>query len=247
MKRFLLCFLAICTLFSCAVPAYADFVFSRKKEVSMPYSTMEYRELGWSVEELVSHFEELGFSEIKIDLIETFDETRIGNYTVNIEDSSANSWIVQYNGFEKGDVFRTHLEIVISGYTLVPTLTVENCAEFTELVNMDNGYSEKPERLASFMQAHHGEYIEFDGIIIDWYDEWFWNSVSLTVAVEGSEQTSFSWNTISLSELGMTGDYHYNKYRVGLIGEGMKAHVIAKIHYADNMWSLEIDSMEIIK
>lgn len=247
MKRFWFYLLVICTFISYIVPAHADFEVPWKKEVSMPYSTQEYREMGWSVEELVNHFEELGFSEIKLDLIETFDETRAGNYLVNIEDTSANSWFTEYRKFEKGEVIRPSLKICISGYKVVPTLTVDNCDDFANLVNMDSDSSERSELIASFMQAHNGEYIEFDGLIIEWYDEWFWNSVSLTIAVEGSEQTNFSWDTISLSDLGMTGNYHYNEYRVGLISEGMKTHVIAKIDWADNTWSLKIDSIEIIE
>lgn len=215
--------------------------------VSMPYSSNEYKELDWSVEELVAHFEELGFSDIKTDVWETFDENQARICRVAIEDTSADSWFTEYKDFDKDEEFGTHLEIYISAYTLVPTLTVDNCAEFAELVTMDSENPEKPESLASFMQTHDGDYLEFDGIITDWYDElWFAGGVSFTISVEGSDQMSFSWETMGLIDLDMTGEYHYNNYNTGLITEGMKVHVLAKIDYVEGSWSLEIDSMQII-
>ena len=213
----------------------------------MPYSSTEYKEMNWSVEELIAHFEELGFSDIKTDVWETFDENQARICRVAIEDTSADSWFTEYKDFEKGEEYGTYLEVYISAYTLIPTLTVDNCDEFAELVNLNSDSPEKAERLSSFMQTHDGNYLEFDGTITSWYDEFFWTSVSVTVAVEDSDQMSFSWGTISLSELGMSGDYHYNKYHAGLITEGMKVHVLAQIDYTEDGWALEIDSMQIIE
>jgi hypothetical protein len=216
-------------------------------EVSMPYGSAEYEGQEWSVEELVEHFKELGFSEIKTDVIETFDKDQARICRVAIEDIFSDSWTMGYKDFEKGESIGTHLEVFISAYTLIPTLTVDNCVEFADLVKMDNENPEKADLLASFMQTHDGEFLEFDGTITDWQDKYFWVGVSFTTAVENSTHMFFSWDSIGLIDLGMTGDYHYNKYHSGLITEGMNIHMLAKIDWLENEWSLEIDSMEIIE
>ena len=213
--------------------------------VTIPYSSDEYENGEWTVEELVEHFKELGFTDIEIEEKTTFDESEVKIQVVVADDSD--SWFPAYRDFEKGETISTIRKIIIRATSLNPVLTVENSPEFADLVKMDSESPEKAERLSSFMQTHDGDYLEFDGTITSWYDEFFWTSVSITVAVEDSDQMSFSWGTISLSELGMTGEYHYNKYHAGLITEGMKVHILAQIDYTEDGWALKIDSMQIIE
>lgn len=215
--------------------------------VSMPYSSDDYKELDWSVEELIDHFKDLGFSNIKTDIRETFDESQARICRVAMEDTAADSWFTEYKDFEKDDEFGTHLEVYISAYTLIPTLTVDNCAEFAELVNMDRNLPEKADRLSAFMEAHNGEYIEFDGLLTEWNDKWWYVGIDFTIAVEESSEMSFSWNNVATIDLGMTGDYHYEKYKTGLITSGMRVHMLAKIKNTRDGWDLEIDSMQIIE
>ena len=214
--------------------------------VSMPYSTAEYIEMNWPVEELVAHFKELGFSRIKLDNYETFDENEARITCVNIEDFFSDSLFTDYKKFEKGEDYSTLLEIHISAYSLVPTLTVDNCSDFAEIVTMDSDSPEKAERIAAFMKEHNGEYLEFDGTITYWYDGLFWISVSMSVAVEDSDEMNFSWSTRHFSDLCLEG-YDINMYHEGLITEGMKVHIITKIEYTDEGWTLKNNSVQIIE
>lgn len=212
---------------------------------TIPHSSDEYENGEWSVEELVEHFEDLGFTDIKIEEKTTFDESEVKIQVLVADDSD--SWFPSYRDFEKGETISTMRKIIIRATSLIPVLTVDNNSDFAKLVNMDQASPEKPDLLSSFMQAHDGDYLEFNGTITNWSDEFFWTSVSLTVAVEDSNQMSFSWGAISLSELDMTGAYDYNNYYAGLIKEGMKVHIIAKIDYAKDGWALEINSMDVIE
>jgi hypothetical protein len=203
-------------------------------------------EMNWPVEELVAHFEELGFSKIKVDNHETFDENEVRITRVNIEDAFSTTLYTDYKKFEKGEKYSTLLEVYITAYSLVPTLTVDNCSDFAEIVTMDSESPDKAERIAAFMEEHDAEYLEFDGTITSWNDEFFWISVSMSVAIEDSEETNFSWSTRYFSDLCLEG-YDFNTYHEGLISEGMKVHIITKIEYTDEGWTLQNNSVQIIE
>lgn len=216
--------------------------------VSMPYGSEEYENGDWTVEELIEHFEELGFSDIEtINTLEYFGDEEIGIYNVTIEDTSSDSLFTEYRSFEKGEELGTWLKLKIETYTAIPTLTIDNCSEFSELTKMKNSSSEQGELISAFMNSHNGEYLEFDGIITDWYDEMFWTSVSFTISFEESEQLSFTWSTIDFSDLNLEGEYEYSKYKVGLISENMKVHMITRIVSSEDGWNLEIDSMQVVE
>ena len=138
------------------------------------------------------------------------------------------------------------ISIEVSFESVLP-LTIENCSEFAEFVESGIDSSESRTAWTSFLETHEGELLEFDGTITDWYDDFFWSSISFSISIEDSEQMSFSKSTIDLIELGMTGEYHYNNYHAGLITEGMRVHVITKIKKAEDGWGLEIVSMQIIE
>ena len=213
--------------------------------ITMPYDSSEYKNGEWTVESLVEHFETLGFTDIDVTNVkDSFGEAKVEIYNVNIEDSSSDSWFTEYKAFKKGEEFGSWLKIKIETHTFTPTLTVDNCSD---LANIIQNETSNTDAINSFMKAHNGEYIEFCGTITDWYDKLRWVSVNLTVAVENSKYLSFVWDTIDLIDLKLEGDYHYNKYKTGLISEGMKVHMIVKVDSADDKWQLEIYSMEILK
>lgn len=239
MKKIVLCLFSIIFIFaltSCNVDV-----------ITMPYDSSEYKNGEWTVESLVEHFETLGFTDIDVtNVIDSFGEAKVEIYNVNIEDSSSDSWFTEYKAFKKGEEFGSWLKIKIETHTFTPTLTVDNCAELAELVHTKGSFVELEDKIA-FMESHKNEYIEFEGTITDWYDELHWVGVSFTVSVEDSEYLSFSWETTSLIDLKMEGDYHYSNYKTGLISEGMKVHMIAQIVFADDEWQLEINIMNIIE
>ncbi len=211
--------------------------------ISMPYDSAEYENGNWTVDSVVSHFEELGFSDIEvINVLESFGKEKIGIYNITIEDPSSNSLFTVYRSFNKGEELDAWLDIRIETYTVIPTLTTDNCSDFAELTQTGDLSAQQ---VASFMYSHNGEHLEFDGTITDWYDEAFWEGVSFTIAVENSNQMSLSWSTIDYKNLGLAGDYDFANYSTGLISEGMPVHIIAKIVSSENKWSLDIESMQI--
>lgn len=214
--------------------------------VSMPYGSEEYENGDWTVEELINHFEELGFSDINVtNELEIFGNDEIGIYNVLIEDTSSDSLFTEYRTIEKGEEVGNWLKVKIETYTSVPLLTKDNSAEFAELIKMDAPILN--ETLMSFMDSHNGEYLEFDGTITDWYDDVFWVGVSFTITVENSECLEFSWSTMDLSDLDLGGEYEYSKYKAGAISERMQVHMITKIVTSENEWHLEIESMQIVE
>lgn len=211
----------------------------KKKEATMPYDNSVYSGTDWTVEELVDHFEELGFTQIKINKTESFDNDCI--YYVGIEDVYANSWLTEYKGFKAGETYKTRLEIRIDANERIPTLTVDNCSEFAALVKAGNDESKKE----VFIKNHLGEYIEFSGTLIDWYDIYFYIGVSFEIEVEGS-QTVFAFDC-DISDLNMEGEYHYTKYTSGVIAEGERAHMIAQIVETDEGYGFEVEKMQIVE
>ena len=82
--------------------------------------------------------------------------------------------------------------------------------------------------------------------INDWYDELFWVVIDFSISIVNSG-TVFSWDTIDLIDTKPEGEYHYNKYKSGLIGEGMRVNMIVKIVSTEDDWKLEIDTMKIME
>ena len=194
--------------------------------VSMPYSSEEYEQMNWSLDAMIAHFEEIGFSEIKTDIWETYDENDVKICRVAIEDTSSDSWSTEYRDFEKGEKLSTHLKLYISAYTLVPLLSVDNCPEFAVFVNNGMESPESTEEWIEFLKVHKGEALEFDGTITSWSDEfWYISGVRCTIAVEDSEYFDYSWEADSVDDLGLTGKYSHEYYHEGLITEGMNVHV----------------------
>ena len=236
----------LCTFIIIIAISFLACSFEPVEKIVMPYSCDEYENGEWTVDELVEHFEGLGFSDINVtNVMESFGEANVLIQNLTIEDPSSDAWYNRYRAFEKGEEFWSGRKIKIETHTYIPTLTVENCSDFAELIEMDE-FSGKIEAVQSFMESHKNEYIEFEGTITDWYDEMHWVGVSFTVSAENSDYINFSWETTDLIDLKLEDDYHYTKYKTGLISAGMKVHMIAQIVYVDEEWHLEINVMEIL-
>ena len=206
-------------------------------EITMPYSSEEYVNGGWTIEDLEKHFEDLGFTEIEI----------IGN-TTEITGIYAENDDSLFESFEKGaEISASHKIWIYTDFESTSPLTVANCPEFAKFVESGIESPENNEEWISFLESNSGKLLEFDGTITDWYDDLFWVGVSFTIAIEDSEYMNFSESSIDLIELGLTGKYQYNKYHAGLIDEGMRVHVITKITQAEDGCNLELDSMQIIE
>ena len=205
--------------------------------IAMPYSSKEYANGEWTIEELEEHFEELGFTEIEV----------IGNTTEVIGVLAENDESL-FESFEKGEEIPVSREIWIeTAFEITPPLTVENSPEFAYFVENGIDSPKNTDDWIAFLEEHEGDLIEFDGTITNWYDEMFWVSISFSIAIEDSKYMSFSKSNVDLIDLGMTGDYHYNKYHTGLITEGMQTHVVVSIKRIEDGWCLELESIEIVK
>ena len=214
---------------------------------TMPHSSDEYENGEWSVDELVEHFEGLGFTDIDVEEYTTFNESEVKIQVVVAEDST--SWFPSYRDFEKGETVDTLRKIIIRETRLIPILTIENCPEFAEYVKNGKDSPDNTLPWLSFIDEHNGEALEFDGIITSWSDEfWYITGVDCTVTVENSENMSFYWSVDSLDDLGLSGEDSHNEYSLGEITEGMQLHILAVINYSeDGGLNLEIETMEIME
>lgn len=219
--------------------------------VTMPYSSEEYENGSWELDELVEHFEELGFDQIDIDEHSMLDRENLDKNskyitTVRIEDVSSDSWFTEYRDFDKGEEIGTYLEVKINVVTPIPVWSIDNCVELENIAKMDPGSAEQDDALKAFAEQHNGEYLEFYGLLTDWYDQFWYVGVSFAVSVENSNEMTFSWNSIDLYDLGMTGEYHYENYKTGLISEGDRVRILSQIEYTSGEMNLRIETFEVI-
>lgn len=81
--------------------------------VTMPYGSDEYVQGDWTVDELIAHFQDLGFTDIKTSIFTTYDKDKARICRVAIDDDIS-SWSPEYVDFKKGDDFSTMHRIFIS-------------------------------------------------------------------------------------------------------------------------------------
>lgn len=202
--------------------------------IVIPHSSEDYVNGEWTVRELKEHFEELGFSKVEI----------CGNTTAIIGVYAENDESL-YESFEKGQEISPSRKIgIYTEFKSKEPISVSNSTEFASFVEIGN---EDTVAWLEFLEAHAGESIVFDGTITNWYDEFFWVGIDFNIAVENSKKLTFSKNNVNLIDLGMTGDFHYNKYHTGLITEGMRVHVVTRITEKDSTYTWELDSISVIE
>ena len=136
---------------------------------------------------------------------------------------------------------------MLVGFTFENFASFYNNTEFAMFVENGVDSLENWEDWMLFLEAHEGEFLEFDGTITDWYDDLFWISISFSIAMEDSEFMSFSKSTVEFSDLELVGDYSFESYHVGLITEGMRVHVVTEITQTEDGWELELCSMQILE
>ena len=202
--------------------------------IEIPYSSDEYESSGWTLDELIKHFEDLGFENVEV----------LGNTSIIEEVYVANEDDL-FESFDKGHKVDSSRRIGI--YTHYEPLNVETSSELEEIVKNGNQSEEGEAAWQNFLKENIGETIYFNGTIMDWYDKLFWIGVSFSIAIEDNEEMIYYQDTIDLGDLGMTGEYSYDNYYSGLITKGMRVYVTAEIVQEDDNWDLEIDSIKIIE
>ena len=258
MKR-TLCVLLL--VFSCLMLAACDDYSEHPGEGKTPSGSIVMQ--GRDYNDVYETFVERGFTNIKTEQIpdlvaeSSIEDGAVEKVSVGGDvDYDVDKWvpaeievIIYYHTFSTEDESASNKDEAdderVEG-TRIP-LTVDNCPEFEKFLKEGIETPENRSAWISFLEAHKGEVVEFDGTITDWYDDMFWASISFDIAIEDSEYMRFSKDCVDLIELGMTGEYHYKNYHLGLIQEGMRVHVIAKITETEDGWDLELDSMQIVE
>ena len=219
-------------------------------EIEMPYGSDDYKNGEWTAESLIEHFKELGFSNFETFFIETYDEDEVKIYRVAVENSAGSVQDEEYKDFTKGEKLNTWDTIYISANTLIPSLTLQNCSDFADVVQLGEEATEKNSQLDSFMQAHGGEYIKIDGVVTEWNDNYWWIAsqiLNFSIAIEEFPQTEFSWEMTWVTDLNIEipGEIGYADYYTGLVSEGQRVHLIAEIVNGEDGWLLEIVEMRL--
>lgn len=210
------------------------------EKIPMPYGTDDYDNGEWTLEKVTENLNEQGFDEIEIVEYESrgLDRERI---KVKIEDYSNGSLLTEYKSFKKGELFYTYEKIKIEVYKPIPVLNINNCPELGVILSEWSDLEGDVSVWKPFMEEHNGEYIEFNGKIVDCFDEFYYiTDLTLTISFENYENITFCWDGISTNEVG-----YQNNYSVGCIEKNTPVHVVAKITCTDDIYRFELESVDL--
>ena len=212
------------------------------KDAVMPYGSSDYENGEWTVDALVTHLEELGFDNIDIEEDKS-RYVREVSLNVRVEDTESDSWFTEYTDFIKGEPVKSWRDVKIEVTHPIPVMTIENTPELVDILPLRSGTEEDFEEWKSFMEEHNGEYIEFNGTVLDVYDEfWYISGISLDISFEGYENIDFGWSGIEPNDIG-----YDNDYSLGCLPKGTPAYCVVKIVYSEAEGFYELDSLDIIR
>lgn len=141
-------------LFLLLLSGCGDYESTPVVEITMPNDTDYYETEDWTVENIIKEFENMGFTNIVTERMGTSSEYVYGPvHTVRIDG--------EWTGWSEGDVYYSNDEVEISYYDPTPTLTVDNCPELSAVLEREST------DWLQFAKEHDGEFIEFDGCVID--------------------------------------------------------------------------------
>ena len=210
------------------------------KDTVMPYGSIDYENGEWTVDELVSHLKELGFDNIDIEE----DESRYVSETsinVRVEDIKSDSWFTEYTDFIKGEPVKSWRDVKIEVTHPIPVMTIENTPELVDILSLRNGVEADFEEWKLFMKEHKGEYIEFNGKVLDVYDEfWYASGISLDISFEEYEDICFVWSGIEPNDIG-----YNNDYSLGCIPNGTPVYCVARIVNSDDVYTYKLEYLKI--
>ncbi len=210
------------------------------EEPTMPYSSNDYENGEWTLEEVLSNLKELGFDDIEV-VTSKSRYVSEESLQVQVEDYSNESLFTVYKDFEQGEPVYSWREVKIEVTRPIPVLTEENFPGLANNLAMRYGSDDDVAEWKSFMKAHNGEYIEFDGFVTDVYDEfWYASGISLSISFEEYEDINFYWSDISPNNIGYDNDYSY-----GCLPKGTLAHCVVKIVYTEEECYYEFESIEL--
>ena len=124
-------------------------------KIKMPKNTSDYIASEWTVDTLIRHFEDLGFTKIRTVACDPDDD----RFNLNIFEMTIATGLFSDDPWEAGEEFDPDAEITIY-YNEYPLLTIENCPDLvTVLTSKDMSYT-------SFCTKYDGRYIEFDAYVV---------------------------------------------------------------------------------
>ena len=130
--------------------------FNPDESITMPNSAFDYIESEWTIDSLIKHFEELGFTNIKTYPCDPDDD----KYKKNIFEIYIKTGWLTSEPWEKGEAFDADAEIKIY-YNEYPLLTVDNCPDLvTVLTSETMSYT-------AFCNKYDGRYVEFDAYVVE--------------------------------------------------------------------------------
>ena len=140
-------------------------------EIVMPHDSSYYDEYDGTLEELVKHFEDLGFTDI-----ETVAYNYSG-YARNVIDSvsAEGHWS---GGFKEGDTRYSYDTITIRYYDECDNFTIDNCPDLASFLAGEMDYM-------AFAEKYDGKYIEFDGCITSYSA--FMDNTSFVIKATGGD------------------------------------------------------------
>lgn len=197
-------------------------------QITMPNDSSHYTK-GWKVDELINHFEQLGFTNIETQttsesgmFAEFHQEGEI--HSVDMDETFLGMW-------DSGDVFGATSLITITYYERTSTLTIDNCPDLnTVLSSRDIPYT-------VFSEQYDNQFIEFDACITSVVNDITGKVVSISVcagdvpstAIDNSDIDGFIIRLDTELTAGDKTNIHTT------LGKGTKVKVIARVddYYTD--------------
>ncbi len=201
-------------------------------DITMPYSSDQYATDGWTKDDLVAHFKELGFTNIetrKVD-IDSYEPDEISMVDVDAFMSE------KLTGFNKGESFSPSEKIEITYFDFNDILTVENCEDLAKVV----GGEEIDYEL--FARKYDKKLVKFDAHIV--YLSYYMNSATSCVLdvcggdnnsdTKGVVEFNIDFDTVDMA------DKFYDGFKQGGYSEGCNVTVVGKIDHSQSEYLKKI-------
>jgi len=147
-------------------------------QITMPYDSYDYTVGGdWTIDELVDHLEELGFTKIETDTysLDEYKPRQIKSIEIDGEDS-----------FDQGKRFYSNDEVEILYYNFDYVLTPDNCEELNAFLSGESTDYMK------FAEEYDGRTVAFDAYVT--YAESYMGGTSYIIEVSAGDYSEDNGN-----------------------------------------------------
>ena len=125
-------------------------------KIVMPYSAADYCGEEWTLEELIAHLTELGFTNIETTACDPSND----NYKSYVFEIYIETGLFSTDPWEAGEEYNADSEISIY-YNEFPVMTIDNSPDLVKiLTSKDISYM-------SFANSYDGRYVEFDAYVTE--------------------------------------------------------------------------------